>query len=668
MRRRTFLQRVALAAAASGVATRGSSQPRPFRVLLNSNFSGPQAFFFLAQDRGYFKDAGLDVTFVAGDGAAAVVPRIGTERFDFGYGDLNALVPLVARGVTDAPIAVYVTFNTTPLTIAVDAAGPIHTPQDLEGRIVAGHPIDAALEVFPEFAAATGIDARTVTVQRSSASMRSLVEDMLAGRSAGVFGFVNTIIASVAPAGIDGRTRLRFLEYRDHTPDLYGNALMVSRRLLQARPDDVRAFVRAVNRGLRDTVADLDAAIASVVARDNTVRADVDRPRLAGTLAMEMAHPEGARLGIGDVDDGRLSRGIALIAKSRGLTRVPAPTEIFSRACLPPQDERITSLARDARARASTPLRMLLNSGYSSVNAWFCLADDRGYLREAGVTVTFTDGVGAYTAAGRTAAEAFDIGYGDVNALVEELAKSNAQAPVAVYMMFNRSPSVIAVARESAIRVPRDFVGKHFRGHATDVALQTFPMLAAQHGLDASTVRISTSEDGMGAVVQSMLAGDVDGVFGYETTITAALVTAKISPERVRFFFYRDLTPDLYGSALMVSRRLVREQPALVQGLVRAVNRGVRDTIADPGAAIAAVRRRAPAIVEAAERARLALTLKGEMAHPEGVRLGIGAIDPARFGAGIAALCSAKRLARTPAVAEVFDASFAVPPAERIYL
>ena len=344
--RRAFLSASSASLAALATARMSAAQRRRYRVLLNSNFSGPQAFFFLAQDRGYLKAAGLDVDYVEGDGAAAIVPRVGAEGFDFGYGDLNALVPLVAKSVKDAPIAVYVTFNTTPLTIAVDASGPVKTPKDLEGRIVAGHPIDAALEVFPEFAAATGIDATRVTVQRSPASMRSLVEDMLAGKSAGVFGFVNTIIASVAPAGIDGRTRLRFLEYRHHTPDLYGNALLVSRAVLAERPDDVTAFVRAVNHGLADTVANLDAAIDSVAARDPKVRKDVDKPRLAGTLAMEMAHPDGARLGIGDVDDGRLARGIALLARSRGLPRVPRADEIFTRACLPPMAERIKTLAR----------------------------------------------------------------------------------------------------------------------------------------------------------------------------------------------------------------------------------------------------------------------------------------------------------------------------------
>lgn len=323
---------------------------------------------------------------------------------------------------------------------------------------------------------------------------------------------------------------------------------------------------------------------------------------------------------------------------------------------------------RASQSPASTPtrLRVLLNSDYSSVNTWFTLADDLGYFRDAGLALDYTAGRGAYTAAGRTAEEGFDVGYGDVNALVEEVAASNARAPIAVYMIFNRSPSVIAVPADSPIRTPADLTGRHLRGHATDVALQTFPVLAATHGVDATRVRISSSEAGMGPVVAGMLAGEYDGTFGYDSTITAALITAGTPTTRVRFLPYPALTPDLYGSALMVSRRLVREQPAVVRALVRAVNRGVRSVVADPAAALAATKRRVPAMHEAAERARLEHTLRSDMSHPEGARLGIGAIDAPRFTRAIAALCAAKRLARVPRLDEVFDASFAVPAAERL--
>lgn len=324
------------------------------------------------------------------------------------------------------------------------------------------------------------------------------------------------------------------------------------------------------------------------------------------------------------------------------------------------------ALGAGRTAHAQTRLRVLLNSDFSSVNTWFTLADDRGFFRDAGLNLDYTAGRGAYTAAGRAAAEGFEVAYGDVNALVEEVARSNAQAPVAVYLMFNRSPSVIAVPAGSPVRTPVDLVGRHVRGHATDVALQTFPVLAAAHGLEASRVRITTSEAGMGALVTGMLAGECDGTFGYDSTITAALVTASVPLDRVRFLPYATLTPDLYGSALMVSRSLAREQPAVVHALVRAVNRGVAAVAGDADAALAATARRAPAMHAAAERARLEHTLRGDMGHPEGARHGIGAADDARLARAIAALCRAKALPRVPAAADVFDAAFAVPAADRI--
>lgn len=322
-------------------------------------------------------------------------------------------------------------------------------------------------------------------------------------------------------------------------------------------------------------------------------------------------------------------------------------------------------LAVTRPAPAQPPLRLLLNSGYSSVNSWFTLADDRGYFRDAGVQLDYTVGRGAYTAAGRMADEGFDVGYGDINALVELVATTPERAPVAVYVLFNRSPSVIAVAATSSIREPRDLTGRHVRGHATDVALQTFPALASAAGIEVSAVRISTSEAGMRDLVEAMLAGESDGVFGYDSTITAALVGAGVPLDRVRFLPYRTLVPDLYGSALMVSKRLARDQSAVVAALVRAVNRGVAAVIADGDAAVAAARRRDPSLVAAAEQARLARTLAGEMGHAEGVRLGLGGVDRQRFAAGVRLLCTAKGL-RVPAVHEVLSDAFPVPAAERV--
>ncbi len=275
------------------------------------------------------------------------MPQVRDGAYDAGYGDITALIDRIARGpVNEGPVAVYTTFNRTPFTIAVDARGEIRTPADLAGRRLIGHPVDAALVTFDMFAAAAGIDAASVTVERSGSSMGGQVADMLAGRGAdGVFGFVNTIVAAVAPLGIR-RQDLRFIDYADHLPEMYGNTLFVTRELHRDHPDAVRAMVRAFNRGLAETARDPDAAIDALQKRQRTNR-DVDRTRLIGTLRSEMAHPEGARIGVGDMDDVRLGRLIDRVVTARKLPRTPAVAEVFDRRFLPPAAERIRSLARN---------------------------------------------------------------------------------------------------------------------------------------------------------------------------------------------------------------------------------------------------------------------------------------------------------------------------------
>lgn len=123
-------------------------------MILNTFVSGPQAWFFVADERGYFAEEGLKIDFIPGDTAANAVPRVARGEFDVGYGDFNALIELAdRRGPVDA-LAVYATFTASPYAIAVPAEGPVRAPADLAGRRLGAHPNDAAMLMWPEFAAA----------------------------------------------------------------------------------------------------------------------------------------------------------------------------------------------------------------------------------------------------------------------------------------------------------------------------------------------------------------------------------------------------------------------------------------------------------------------------------------------------------------------------------
>lgn len=318
------------------------------RFILNTFYSGPQAWFFLADDRGYFREEGLSVEFTEGDTLANAVPKLADGLFDAGYGDMNALVEWASARPDDAPIAVYVLHNRSPYTIAVPAAGPLQQPADLQGRMLVTHPNDAAWRMFPEFCAACGISGDRIGIEVSTLPHSEIVPLMLQGRWDGLFGFVNTIRAQTLEAGIDPEAALRHFEWRHHVPSLYGGAVMVTPALRRDHPQAVRGLVRAINRGVADAVQDLDAAIEAVARRNPGIDRAANRARLAGTLALEMAHPDGAVQGIGPADPARLAQTTALMQGAKGLRNPPSPQRLFDGSFLPPLAERVRSLGAPA--------------------------------------------------------------------------------------------------------------------------------------------------------------------------------------------------------------------------------------------------------------------------------------------------------------------------------
>ena len=319
--------------------------PRKLRFILNTFYSGPQAWFFLADDRGYFRDEGLEILFTEGDTLANAVPKLISGGYDAGHGDMNALVEWTSAQPDAAPVGVFAMHNRSPYTIAVPAAGTALQPADLAGRSLVTHPNDAAWRMFPEFCAACGIDPASVRIEVSDLPHRELVPMVLAGRWDGLFGFVNTVRAQTLEAGLDPDTVLRHFEWQHHVPSLYGAAVMVTPDLLRNEPAVVAGLVRAVNRGVADTVADIEAAVDAVVRRNPSIDRAANRERLAGTLALEMAHAEGAELGIGAVDMARLAQTIALMAGSKQLAHPPHPERLFDSCFLPPVAQRVRSLA-----------------------------------------------------------------------------------------------------------------------------------------------------------------------------------------------------------------------------------------------------------------------------------------------------------------------------------
>jgi NitT/TauT family transport system substrate-binding protein len=301
-------------------------------MLLNTGFSGPQAWLLLAIRRGHVAAAGVELDLTTGAGAYTAAPRMAEGGFDLGYGDINALVE-VATARNDAPLGVFATFNASPACIAVPRQSRA-TCDDLGGARLIGHASDVALRCFGAFCATTGQAAETVRVIAAEGPMADLADRVLAGEAEGLFCYASTLAAALAARGRQVEQEFRLFRYAELVPDLYGSAVMASRRMMEERPEPLRRLVAAFSRGLAEALAEPEAAMDAVLAFAPGADRAVERLRWDTTLEVEMGHLEG-RQGFGGVDPARFARGLALHAGALGLPP-PDPARIFTDAFLPP--------------------------------------------------------------------------------------------------------------------------------------------------------------------------------------------------------------------------------------------------------------------------------------------------------------------------------------------
>src|SRR5258708_12255157 len=115
----------------------------------------------------------------------------------------------------------------------------------------------------------------------------------------------------------------------------------------------------------------------------------------------------------------------------------------------------VAALTAGGAAAAQTNVKFSLDFTLQGSQAPFYLARERGYYAAEGVNVTAIDvGRGSGDTVGRVASGTYDIGFGDINSLIEFNAKNPEKEIPPVMMVYHRPPFSTVALKKPAIPNP----------------------------------------------------------------------------------------------------------------------------------------------------------------------------------------------------------------------
>ena len=261
------------------VSEAGAQTLTPVTVRLAFIYNGHRSPYLLGQDKGFYKEEGLDVKVLEGKGTTSSMQLVANKQDTFAIVDPPSLMLGYAQGMPLRQVVQL--YQTSPNAVVSWPDAGIKRPADLVGKTVATLQGDTTTTMLMALLARNKVDPKQVKIVASDGGTRN--QTFLSKRAEVITGFFNDSLLSLSATA---NTKLSYFPYSNFGIDTMGDGVAAHTDTIKSNPKLVGGFVRATLRAYRYALQNPEESIASLMkAAPNANRAvEVDKLKATGQL------------------------------------------------------------------------------------------------------------------------------------------------------------------------------------------------------------------------------------------------------------------------------------------------------------------------------------------------------------------------------------------------
>lgn len=329
--RRTISRRLALIAVLAGapitqLAAAPACPDMPSKVDYQLSFTPYAGDFgaFVAREKGFFSDAGININIIGGTGAAATATNVDQGTVLLGDSDMTVVILARSKGQKIKGIAL-LTDKTSQAFGTLNPA--IKTPKDFEGHTVGlGTGTGDAL-LLPVLVKINGGDYSKVKL--INVAPAAYATSLLTGQIDITAAYLDGSFVSDSRLAKEQGKTVYAIGSATHGLDIYQHVVVASEKTISQNSCLVRAFVQAEMKGLHYGVEHPDEA-AALLSRSIATINPSDLPEQLAFLRSGLETPAFKRDGYGVVDPAKLDRDIKNVVEAYNISGGVDPKDIYT--------------------------------------------------------------------------------------------------------------------------------------------------------------------------------------------------------------------------------------------------------------------------------------------------------------------------------------------------